>query len=150
MDKQNLLRPVTQTSIDYCCQTTELIEQHTSPTVCLQFNLGCKLDVIRLRHANPKLQYCIKNLVSLFNQSHFQLSMPQHLNAAKNGNHGITDDERSKLEWLMPYDMWLYNYATLLFDARKAHLTTGEPYQAPPRPPLPRVTCLRRVLRFYA
>ena len=67
--------------------------------------------------------------------------MPQHLNAGA-GKSPVGEEEHSKLTWLMPYDMWLYNYAVLLFNARLAHLTTGEPYHPPARPALPQVTCL--------
>ena len=78
----------------------------------------------------------------------FQLIMEGKLNEAKPGmitnnlRNEISDETRSKLEWLMPYDIWLYDYASILFDARLAHLKTGEPYKEPKRPELPKVTCL--------
>ena len=81
------------------------------------------------------------NLLKINYYTVFQLAMPQRLNAGT-GKSLVDEDEYSKLEWLMPYDMWLYSYAKLLFNARLAHLTTGEPYHPPTRPPLPQVTCL--------
>ena len=46
------------------------------------------------------------------------------------------------LKFLMPMDMWLYEYANDLFEARLKHLTLGGPYQPPPRPEYPKMTCL--------
>ena len=46
------------------------------------------------------------------------------------------------LKWLMPMDMWLYEYASVLFEARWKHLTLGVPYEPPSRPEYPKMTCL--------
>ena len=65
-----------------------------------------------------------------------------HLNKAKNkasNENTLLNDEidRKKLEWLMPYDLWLYNYATELLKAKWSFYITCV-MEMPDRPPYPR------------
>ena len=65
-----------------------------------------------------------------------------HLNKGKsrvlNDSSVVADDiDRKKIEWLMPYDMWLYNYASELLNARWNFYKTGA-MKMPERPPYPR------------
>jgi hypothetical protein len=63
----------------------------------------------------------------------------------KGGNHKndnpATEEDNKCLASLMPQDIWLYEYAKLLFEARWTEYKTGI-YQAPERPPLPEFTCV--------
>ena len=65
-----------------------------------------------------------------------------HLNKAKNkasNENTLLNDEidRKKLEWLMPYDFWLYSYATELLKAKWNFYITGV-MEMPDRPPYQR------------
>ena len=63
-----------------------------------------------------------------------------HLNKGRGrlmGDVSINQLDRNKLEWLMPYDMWVYNYATDLLYAKWKYYEDGF-YQKPKRPPYPR------------
>ena len=66
-----------------------------------------------------------------------------HLNKGKSSipgdgaNQPISELDRKKLEWLMPYDMWLYNYALEILNA-KWNFYQNAVYQQPVRPPYPR------------
>jgi hypothetical protein len=53
-----------------------------------------------------------------------------------------TEWEKKALESLMPQDMWLYEYAKRLFEARWMAYKTGNPVTLPERPPLPKLTCV--------
>ena len=52
----------------------------------------------------------------------------------------ITLDDRKILESLMPMDLWLYNYAKLLFEARWQQYKTGI-YREPELPTFPEMNC---------
>ena len=52
----------------------------------------------------------------------------------------ITLDDRKILESLMPMDLWLYNYAKLLFEARWQQYKTGI-FREPELPPFPEMNC---------
>lgn len=54
----------------------------------------------------------------------------------------LSMEDREKLAWLVPYDMWLYEYAKKLFAARYAHLARHVAYVPQSRPSMPRVTCV--------
>lgn len=57
-------------------------------------------------------------------------------------NHAIVEEEqRNELASLMPQDIWLYEYAKRLFEARWNRYKTGI-YKSPERPPFPNVTCI--------
>ena len=58
----------------------------------------------------------------------------------KNPHSSITPEEEKILQSLMPMDLWLYNYATLLFEARWNHYKTGI-YVDPSLPPIPEPAC---------
>ena len=63
-----------------------------------------------------------------------------HLNKGKSrvlNDNSVDHIDRQKLEWLMPYDMWLYNYASELLNARWNFYLTGA-MKMPDRPPYPR------------
>ena len=52
----------------------------------------------------------------------------------------ISARDREILESLMPMDIWLYNYAELLFEARWQQYKTGI-YREPELPPFPEINC---------
>ena len=64
-----------------------------------------------------------------------------HLNKGKNRvlneDSSVDEIDRKKLEWLMPYDMWLYDYASQLLNAKWNFYKTGV-IEMPDRPPFPR------------
>ena len=60
------------------------------------------------------------------------------LNATPHPN--ITMEDREILESLMPMDIWLYNYAELLFEARWQQYKTGI-YREPELPHFPEINC---------
>ena len=64
-----------------------------------------------------------------------------HLNKGKNRvlneDSSVNELDRKKLEWLMPYDMWLYDYASQLLNAKWNFYKTGV-IEMPDRPPFPR------------
>jgi len=73
----------------------------------------------------------------------FQIEMV-HLNKGKSrvlNDSPVDIMDRKKLEWLMPYDMWLYNYASDLLNARWNFYKNGV-IKMPDRPPYPRLTCI--------
>jgi len=74
----------------------------------------------------------------------FQIEMV-HLNKGKNKllheDSSVDEFDRKKLEWLMPYDMWLYNYASELLNAKWNFYKNGA-MKMPDRPPYPRLTCI--------
>ena len=50
----------------------------------------------------------------------------------------VTPQDRSKLASLMPYDIWLYDYAKIIFKSRlKQRLTNEDFYVKPSIPPFP-------------
>ena len=59
----------------------------------------------------------------------------------------ILDTDREKIEKLMPLDLWLYEYATRLFDARWHHMTNGK-FIEPDIPPFPTLTCFSTRFMF--
>ena len=64
-----------------------------------------------------------------------------HLNKGKNRvlneDSSVDELDRKKLEWLMPYDMWLYDYASQLLNAKWNFYKNGV-IEMPDRPPFPR------------
>jgi hypothetical protein len=66
-------------------------------------------------------------------------------NAAKKKDTKIGDPTEQQLQEiasLMPQDLWLYEFAKRLFEARWSKYKTGGVYTAPERPPLPEMTCI--------
>ena len=68
-----------------------------------------------------------------------------HANANAKNKKGpkstVTDEERNALAILMPQDMWLYEYAKRLFEAKWEFYKTGEAFKAPELPALPEISC---------
>lgn len=54
---------------------------------------------------------------------------------AKSQSKTVTDEDRALLEKLMPQDMWMYEYAQRLFEARWKLYKTGK-YEEPDLPDL--------------
>ena len=52
----------------------------------------------------------------------------------------ITAEDKAILESLMPIDLWIYEYAKTLFDARWEQYKTGV-YRDPKMPPFPQINC---------
>ena len=61
-------------------------------------------------------------------------------NANKTPHADITAEDKAILQSLMPLDLWLYEYAKILFDARWEQYKTGV-YSDPKLPPLPEINC---------
>ena len=60
--------------------------------------------------------------------------------ANKTPHADITAEDRAILESLMPIDLWIYEYAKTLFDARWEQYKTGV-YRDPKMPPFPQINC---------
>ena len=54
----------------------------------------------------------------------------------------VTAQDKEALALLMPQDLWLYDYAKLLFEARWQAYKQNKPISLPPYPPLPNITCI--------
>ena len=55
----------------------------------------------------------------------------------------VSAGDKSKLASFMPYDLWLYQYAVDIFEARQRHFLTGKPYTHPNRRELPKAHFLQ-------
>lgn len=66
----------------------------------------------------------------------------QNVNKGKLKHGKPTPAELDALASLMPQDLWLYEHAVHLFEARWAAYQTGKPVQVPRRPPLPELPCI--------
>lgn len=81
----------------------------------------------------------------------FQLNLPhKSLTLPKSNSNRAPSAKPSaesveKLESLMPQDMWVYEYAKRVFEARWEYFKTGS-FKPPNRPPFPKVQC--RSTRF--
>ena len=72
-----------------------------------------------------------------------QIGYRQKINLSKsniNPHSEITTEEDQILQSLMPMDLWLYDYAKVLFEARWKKYKTGI-YEDPRLPPFPEPTC---------
>ena len=72
-----------------------------------------------------------------------QIGYSQNIRLSKsniNPHSEISAEEEQILKSLMPMDLWLYDYAKLLFEARWKHYKTGM-YEDPELPPFPEPAC---------
>jgi hypothetical protein len=68
-------------------------------------------------------------------------TIDQDKGVTRKNDNPVTEEDNKCLASLMPQDIWLYEYAKLLFESRWTEYETGI-YQAPDRPPLPELTCV--------
>ena len=77
----------------------------------------------------------------------FQLNLPPNSLALPKSNSNRAPSAKpsaesvEKLESLMPQDIWVYEYAKRVFEARWEYFKTGS-FKPPNRPPFPKVQCL--------
>ena len=67
-----------------------------------------------------------------------------NINKHKDGNNEV----RKKLAELMPFDLWMYDYALHVFEARWKHYLGHKDVKVPEPPDLPDIKCKSTVTTF--